>query len=202
MSQLVFPQLRERATALWLAGKSLGEIKQITGVTSNSMLGQALRGVPPPAWTRRPRAKDDLRLKARQLRARGYTYVEIAADLGVSKSSASVWTRDMPRVGRISYDEFRKRNAVGVSAFRAAESLRREARRASITETAAAQIERISDREIVIAGAIAYWCEGTKNKPYRRFDSRVVFVNSDSNLILFFPVSWLLPSKHSPLVVD
>ena len=28
----------------------------------------------------------------------------------------------------------------------------------------------LSDREILIAGAIAYWCEGVKNKPYRRHD--------------------------------
>lgn len=185
-SKLGLSELREQASALRLAGKSLREIKEITGVTSNSTLGEALRGVPPPAWTRRPRAKDDLRVKARELRGRGYTYAEIAAELEVSKSSASVWTRDMPRVGRISYDEFRRRNAVGVSTFWAGESLRREARREAIAEKAARQVGQLSDREIVIAGAIAYWCEGTKNKPYRRFDNKVLFVNSDPNLILFF----------------
>ena len=43
----------------------------------------------------------------------------------------------------------------------------------------------MTDREILIAGAIAYWCEGTKNKPHRRAD-RVVFINSDPVLIRFF----------------
>ena len=185
-NSLALPQLREQATALRLAGRSLREIKQITGVTSNSRLGEALRGVPPPSWTRRPRAKDDLHAKARELRARGYTYVEIAAELGVSKSAVSVWTRDMPRVGRLGYEELRKRNATGVSAFWAAESPRREARRKAISDAAAAAVGRLSDREIVIAGAIAYWCEGSKNKPYRRFDNKVLFVNSDPKLILFF----------------
>lgn len=185
-NSLALPQLREQATALRLAGKSLREIKQITGVTSNSRLGEALRGVPPPSWTRRPRAKDDLHAKARELRTRGYTYVEIAAELGVSKSAVSVWTRDMPRVGRLGYEEFRKRNATGVSAFWAAESPRREARRKAISDAAAAAVGPLSDREIVIAGAIAYWCEGSKNKPYRRFDNKVLFVNSDPKLILFF----------------
>jgi hypothetical protein len=42
-----------------------------------------------------------------------------------------------------------------------------------------------ADREILIAGAIAYWCEGTKNKPHRQAD-RVVFINSDPSLITFF----------------
>jgi hypothetical protein len=185
-NKLAFSQLREQATALRLAGNSLREIKQITGVTSNSRLSEALRGVPPAPWTRRPRAKDHLRAKARELRACGYTYVEIGAELGVSKSSVSVWTRDMPRVGRISYQEIRERNAAGVSAFWAAESPRRQMGHMAITRKAAAEIGPLSDRETIIAGAIAYWCEGTKNKPYRRPDNRVMFVNSDPKLILLF----------------
>ena len=57
---------------------------------------------------------------------------------------------------------------------------------------AAAEIGDMTDREILIAGAIAYWCEGTKNKPHRRAD-RVVFINSDPALIGFFLSSWTRP---------
>jgi len=32
---------------------------------------------------------------------------------------------------------------------------------------------------------VAYWCEGSKSKPYRR-DDRVTFINSDPGLIRFF----------------
>ena len=42
-----------------------------------------------------------------------------------------------------------------------------------------------SYNEIAAAGAIAYWCEGSKNKPNRR-DDRVTFINSDPGLITFF----------------
>ncbi len=185
-SKLPLLQLREQATALRLVGKSLREIKQITGVTSNRALADALRGVPPQPWTRRPRAKDDLRAKARELRAKGYTYVEIVSELGVAKSSVSLWTRDMPRAGRISYQEIRQRNAASVSAFWADESPRREARRQAVSDAAAAEIGPLADREVIIAGAIAYWCEGSKNKPYRRYDNEVAFINSDSKMILFF----------------
>jgi transcriptional regulator with XRE-family HTH domain len=184
--KLAFPELREQATALRLAGKSLREIKQITGVANNRALTEALRGVPPQPWTRRPRAKDDLRAKARELRAKGYTYVEIAAELGVAKSSVSLWTRDMPRVGRISYEEIRERNAAGVSAFWAVESPRREARRRAVSDAAAAEIGALTDREVIIAGAVAYWSEGAKNKPYRRCDNEVQFINSDPQMILLF----------------
>ena len=43
----------------------------------------------------------------------------------------------------------------------------------------------MTDREILIAGAIAYWCEGAKSKPHRHVE-RVVFINSDPALIGFF----------------
>jgi len=185
-NNMPFPQLREQATALRLAGKSLREIKEITGVRDNRAIAGAVRGIPPQPWTRRPRAKDDLRDAARALRAKGYTYMEVVAELGVAKSSVSLWCRDMPRVGRLSSEEIRKRNVAGVSAFWAEESARREARRQAISDHAAAEIGSLTDREVIIAGAMAYWCEGAKNKPYRRLDNDVAFINSDPKLISFF----------------
>lgn len=182
--KLAFQELREQAIALRRAGNSRREIKEILGV-GNSTLDPALRGEPPPLWTLRPRAKDELHARARELRAGGATYDEIAAELGVSKGSVSLWVRHMPRRGRISYEEFRKRNAEGVSRYWQAEAARREAGRQQISETAASQIGVLSDREILIAGAIAYWCEGSKNKPYRRAN-RVTFINADPGLITFF----------------
>ncbi|HTZ94413.1 MAG TPA: hypothetical protein VMB74_18635 [Streptosporangiaceae bacterium] len=91
----------------------------------------------------------------------------------------------MPRRGRLSYEEFRKRNAEGIARYWAAERPVREARRQSVSDSAAAQIGQLSDRELVIAGAIAYWCEGSKSKPHRRCD-QVGFINSDPQLISFF----------------
>jgi hypothetical protein len=61
----------------------------------------------------------------------------------------------------------------------------REAARAATRADAAAQIGPITDRELLILGVIAYWCEGAKNKPGRRAD-RVIFTNSDPGLIRLF----------------
>lgn len=80
-----FPQLREQAIALRRAGKSRREIKEILGVRNDDALSNLLRGEPPPPWTRRPRAKDDLHARACELRGQGLTYNEIAAELGVAK---------------------------------------------------------------------------------------------------------------------
>jgi transposase len=177
-------QLEQQAVALRRAGKSRREIKQILGL-GNSTLDRVLRGVPPPQWTRRPKAKDDLHAKARELRARGYTYVEIATELGVSRSSVSLWVRDMPRAGRLSHAEISARKAEGAARYWASEGLRREARRQAIKAAAASEIGSLSGRELLIGGALAYWCEGSKSKPYRR-DDRVTFINSDPGLIRFF----------------
>jgi transposase len=171
-------RLREQAVMLRRQGKSLRQIKEILGPMSNVTLHDALKGEPPPEWTRRPKAKDELRARARELRTGGMSYAGIAAALGVAKSSVSYWVRDMPRPARLSYEECRKRSAEGAHRYWAAERPARAAQRAAAREAAAAEIGNLTARELLIAGAIAYWCEGSKTKPQRRID-RVVFINSD-----------------------
>ena len=186
MSQTpAFLKLREQAVALRRAGKSRREIKELLAITSNWTLDEALRGEPPQPWTWRPNAKDDLRVKARALREQGFDYNQIAAELGVSKSSVSLWVRDLPRPAGLSYEECCRRSAAGVRRYWAAERPVREAEREAVRAAATAQIGGLNDREVLIAGAIAYWCEGGKNKPGRR-DDRVNFINSDPALIKFF----------------
>jgi transposase len=180
-----FLRLREQAIALRREGKSRREIKEILRIRSNETLNEALRGEPPRDWSRRPNAKDELRARARDLRAQGLNYKQIMTELGVSKSSVSLWVRDLPTPPRLSYEQNRERAAEGVRRYWDAERPIREAERAADRAAAAAEIGALSDREILIAGAIAYWCEGSKSKPHRRND-RVIFVNSDPLLIGFF----------------
>jgi len=132
--------LRERAVALRLAGKSLREIKEILGPMSNSTLHNALKGTPPPDWTRRPNAKDDVRAQARELRAQGLAYHEIAVRLGVSKNSVSLWVRDMSTPERLTYEQRRKRAADGAHRYWAIEREARRTRRAGEVSAVAAEI--------------------------------------------------------------
>lgn len=174
--------LRERAVALRLAGKSVREIREILGPVGKRALSAALKGTPPADWTLRPNAKDDLRERARELRAQGLKYKEIAAALHVSLSSVSLWVRDMPHPPRITDAEAKRRTAEGSHRYWARERQLRAARRAEEIATSCAEIGPLTDREVLIAGAIAYWCEGSKAKPFER----VIFVNSDPGLIRFF----------------
>lgn len=178
-------QLKEQAIALRRAGKSRRQIKESLGSMSNTTLSWALEGEPPPEWTRRPNAKDAVRANARELREQGLDYEEIADALGVSKGSVSLWVRDMPTPPHLSYRESRKRSAAGVRRYWAAERPVREAAREATIATAAMDIGDLTARELLIGGAIAYWCEGAKGRPRQRSD-RVVFINSDPRLIRFF----------------
>jgi transcriptional regulator with XRE-family HTH domain len=173
-------QVREEAVALRLAGKSLREIKDTLGPVGKRTLSAALNGTPPAEWTRRPNAKDDLREKARELRTQGLSYNEIVAQLGVSKSSVSLWVRDIPGPERFAYVHSERR-LEGLRKYNEA----RTARHAAESETAAAEIGALTNREVFVAGVIAYWCEGAKSKPDRKAN-HVSFINSDPKLIGFF----------------
>jgi hypothetical protein len=167
-------RLREQAVALRRQGKSVRQIKAILRPIGNGTLSDALKGEPPPGWTSRPRAKDELRARARELRGQGMDYEEIAAALGVAKSSVSLWVRDLPIPARLSYAECKRRSAEGARRYWAAKRPAREAQRAVARATAAAEIGNATQRELLIAGAIAYWCEGCRPLPQdRRLGSRI-----------------------------
>ena len=173
-------QLREEAIALRLAGKSVREIRDTLGPVGKRTLSAALKGTPPAEWTHRPNAKDDLRDRPASCAPRACPTTRSSPSWASSKSSVSLWVRDIPCPERFAYVH-NERRLEGLRKYNEA----RTARQAAETEAAAAEIGELTDREILIAGAIAYWCEGTKNKPYRQAN-RVVFMNSDPGLIRFF----------------
>lgn len=179
--------LRDRAIELRLKGLSATQIARELGIRRSSTLSGWLLGTPPPAWTKRPRAKDDLRLRARELRAGGATYPEIAERLGVSKSSVSLWVRDIPgppRQERAARHARRMGNDYWV-----AENARRDAVREQVKTEAAREIGALSRRELLLVGATLYWAEGSKDKEYARRE-RLVFINSDVRVIRTY-LAWL-----------
>ncbi len=138
---------------------------------------------------RTPQELDRLREQAIALRRQGKSRRQIKEALGfISNSTLNQFLRNEPlppeRAGP-RYAESRRRAADGIRRYWAAEHPVREAARAAISAAAAAQIGELTDREIILAGAIAYWCEGAKSKPYR-VDEQVRFINSDPALIELF----------------
>ena len=95
MSADIDPRREEARRLRAEEGLSRSQLMKRLGV-GNGTLSEWLRGTEAPEWTRRPRAKDDLRERAVELRRAGATVPQIAETLSVSKSSAYLWTREMP----------------------------------------------------------------------------------------------------------
>ncbi|WP_425245481.1 hypothetical protein [Streptomyces sp. NEAU-NA10] len=181
-----FEGLREQAVALRRAGYSLRQIRDELKIFNNDILNQLVKGEPPPEWTKRPRAKDDLREKARELRLQGWTYDQIELELGCSRSSVSLWVRDLPKPERRDPKE----QAVLAARRRWEHELMvRDQARQQTKAAASAEIGEMSDRELFLLGVGLYWAEGTKDKPHARRE-RVTFVNSDPSMIRLF-LAWL-----------
>ena len=115
--------------------------------------------------------------QARLLRSRGLPLAEIASRLGVSKSSVSVWVRDvafdpLPRVTR---GRRRGPNAL---------QRRRQAEIDRLLDEGRARVGQLSEREYLVAGVALYAGEGSKG------DGSVRFANTDARMIVFF-CAWL-----------
>ncbi|MFF4564223.1 hypothetical protein [Streptomyces sp. NPDC001435] len=181
-----FEGLRERAVALRRRGYSLRQIRDELKIFNNDILNQLVKGEPPPEWTKRPRAKDDMRERARDLRRQGWTYDQIEAELGCSRSSVSLWVRDLPRPERKRSPE--EAAAIARKGWEAKLRIRDEERRRSKDE-AKQSIGDLSARELFLVGVGLYWAEGSKDKPYDRREN-VTFVNSDPGVIKVY-LAWL-----------
>ena len=181
---------KERSVEMRVQGMSRSQIVAALGLrTGGAALSRWLRGVPAPEWTKRPNAKDELRAIAAELRKEGRSYAEIQATVPVSKSTLSLWLRDV-----LVDEAARSRLADGELAGRenaaAAIRARREAREAWIIGQARAQIPAsIAESELFLVGLALYWAEGSKAKPWNR-SQHVTLINSDPDVIRVF-LAWL-----------
>ena len=113
--------------------------------------------------------------RARELRAEAWTLDEIAAELGVSKSSVSLWVRDVefdPRPRRTA--RRRGPNALQRAKAEEIERLLVEGRE---------RIGRLSERDLLIAGTALYAGEGFKTR-------QVGMANTNPAVLRLF-VTWL-----------
>lgn len=182
-----FEGLREQAITLRREGLSRRQIRDRLQVFNGEILNRLLQGEPPPQWTKRPNAKDDLRDRARELRLKGLTYDQIQVELGCSKSSISLWVRDLPKPERTH-------RPAGTDMARAQQGRkeaheRRKVEYEATRRAAEDEIGALTDRELFILGIGLYWAEGGKTKPHQPHP-QISFVNSDAGMIRTF-LAWL-----------
>jgi hypothetical protein len=113
---------------------------------------------------------------ARRLRARNKTLQEIADTLHVSKSSVSLWVRDIPFTpSKRRYGPQRRPHPAQVRKFREIEECDVIGRE---------QLGWLDDQAFLAAGAALYAGEGSKN------EGKVLFANTDAAMVAFF-CAWL-----------
>lgn len=118
------------------------------------------------------------RERARELRGQGFTMDEVAAEVGVSKSSVSLWTRDVEFTSR-------QRESGRFGARNRAPNSRQRRKAAEIERLNAEGISRLGalgEQAFLAAGAALYAGEGAKG------DGVVNFANSDPQMVAFFCV--------------
>lgn len=130
--------------------------------------------------------KPELYAEALALRRSGSPVGEIAERLGVSKSTAYLWTRHLPLDPEVVSRRRRVAQRARSDAQWAAHRAARDAARAEGVAAAAGWVRQLGRRELLLVGAAIYWCEGGKAKPWRPHDCRITFVNSDPLLVGLF----------------
>lgn len=179
-------ELGERARQLRAVGRSRNEIQEELGI-GEDLAASFLRDVPVPDSLRRPRAKDDLRAEAVAMRLEGATYDQIADELGVSRSSCSLWLRHLPHP-EADTERAREAQERRTAALRARLRRDRDTRDEQGRERSAVVADGlgvVTSRDLILAMAVSYWCEGSKTKPWDR-KKVVQWMNSDPMLVRLF----------------
>lgn len=118
------------------------------------------------------------------LRKEGASYSEIKERIQVSKSTLSLWLRDMP-LSRERLVELRDYSSIRIEKYRATMSAKKGRRLDAVRRKVRADIGKLSKRELLIAGLFLYWGEGTKTSPCVTSVS-----NTDPEVLKFF-IRWL-----------
>lgn len=131
------------------------------------------------------------RTKAIELRRKGKSYSEIKRIMEVSKSSLSLWLRDVPltsdQIKRIKGDKEK-----AIERFIEAMRFKREKRLSSYYEKQRKTWLPLSDRELFLAGLFLYWGEGNKASRH------TISISNTDPTMLVFSLIWMIKSLNIP----
>ncbi len=129
-------------------------------------------------------SKYDLRIKARKMRRRGESIVVISRFLKASKSSVSLWCRDII-LTPVQFEKLRLNKGVSVTTGQRMGAEANKRKKLIVIESskewARKVIKKVSKRDLALIASALYWCEGSKADSTSTF----IFVNSDSQMVLF-----------------
>lgn len=90
---------------------------------------------------------------------------ELAAHLGVARSTAYLWVRDLPLGTAAERAERRREHSRLMTDARWEPHRRqRDARQAAVQAAMATTVGELTDRDVLLVGAAIYWCEGSQGQ--------------------------------------
>lgn len=119
--------------------------------------------------------------QAIKLRKKGWSVKEIERDLGVARSTVSVWVREV-ELSKRAQERLKSKMTLGQLAAQEGHRKRTAAKKAE-AEKWGIDIWRnttLTQTQQTLLCSIIYWCEGVK------LDESVIFTNSDPDLIAAF----------------
>ncbi|MCU0678642.1 MAG: hypothetical protein MUF19_03630 [Candidatus Pacebacteria bacterium] len=127
--------------------------------------------------------KQDLKIKAINLRREGKTYSEILVDVPVAKSTLSLWLRET-KLSKLQNQKLSAKKRSAQLRGGEAQRAKRIAKTKEIYQKAIKQVGTLSKRELFLIGVALYWGEGSKERS--RKGQALIFGNSDPNMIKFY----------------
>lgn len=125
----------------------------------------------------------ELKEKALKMRREGMSYSQIKAVVKVSKSTLSLWLRDLP-LSEERIRELRDFSQVRIEKCRNTKANKKQSRLNEVYKEVSSDIGELSDREIFLCGLFLYWGEGTKTS-----ESVTALTNTNPSMIRFF-INW------------
>lgn len=119
------------------------------------------------------------REQARVLRAGGMSVKDIARQLGVSKSSISVWVRDIP-LSDAQQAALQEKHRQYEATLKGSQANREKGLRQRLTFQQEGRARAREGDTLHLAGCMLYWAEGAKDRTSLRI------VNSDPDMLAFF----------------
>lgn len=129
-------------------------------------------------------AKNILKQKAIKLREKGASYSEIKSLVSVSKSTLSLWLKDMP-LSKARIIELRDRNPKRIESYRNTMRLKREARLSEVLKNVEFKLKKLNERDLLIGGIFLYMGDGSKTTK-----GTTALTNTNPHILKLF-IEWL-----------
>lgn len=131
------------------------------------------------------------RRQAFQLRKQGKSYSQIKKELGLSKSTLSLWLRNYP-LSKEQIDALRGKSPQRIEKYRQTMQRKREKRLSIFYKEEKKKWLPLSSKELFIAGLFLYWGEGNK------VQRSTVSINNTDPSVIKFALYWMIKGLSVP----